>query len=444
MSKIRNEAKIIEFLESAKVLIVDKSTSSRTRLGKTMLDLGCKMNNIHKVGHLEEAQNYIKSNKPDLVLSDFTVIGGSGFDLFQSLRALEPETEKTVFVLITSNISQSAVAKAAEEDVDAFIIKPYTITSLKHNLMSAIDNKLFPTEYHQKIEEGKKELFEGDYGQSIKIFEEAMELSKAPSLALYYHGVAKKLLDEKNQAVNSFEKGLSFNHIHFKCQIGLYELFMQEKRYYDAYEIVKRIAKYFPSNPERLQQVIRLAVITENYEDMDFYYEIFKGLDERDQVTIKYICAGMYVLAKFLMQKNKLTEATTIFEKISISCEGQPKFLRAIIETLYQFNQLTDATKYISRFDPDSKDSEDFLIAEFLIDTKRLNQGDLLQRALDLYNKNIKPLPVFKVLVESMFRLELDGKAQNYLDEALKIYPDLKAEIKSWLPKNYSHQAIAS
>lgn len=106
------------FLEKNKVLIVDKSSASRRRLAKTLIDMGCKRNQIFSVAHYAEALEIVKSEKPKLVLSDFSVQGGSGFDLFKEYRSIEKELNDTTLILITSNISQSAVAKAAEEDVD--------------------------------------------------------------------------------------------------------------------------------------------------------------------------------------------------------------------------------------------------------------------------------------------------------------------------------------
>jgi CheY-like chemotaxis protein len=429
MATLKNESKILEFLEKARVLVVDKSTSSRTRLAKTLSDLGCKNHNIIRVGHLQEAMTAVNEKMPDLIMSDYVIGGGSGFDLFKQIRDLMPFAKNTVMILVTSNISQSAVAKAAEEDVDAFIVKPYTIASLRQNMLQAIDAKLFPSAYIIKIEAGKKLLFDGNYAGSYEIFVEASKLSKSPSLALYYMGTAKKLMEEKEAAVNSYEKGLSYNHIHFKCQIGLFEMFMRENRYFDAYEIVKRIAKYFPSNPERLQQVVRLAVITENYHDIEFYYEIFKSLDERDQITLKYICAGLYILGKYLMTRGDNDKALEVFEKIGVSCEGNPTFLRSIIEVLFKYNSFDHALNYLGRFDAGASETVDYKISQLLTNYNNLTAAERVTRALELYNLSDRSYTMYKVLITSMVENDLSERAQKYMDEALVAFPKMKTEL---------------
>ncbi len=433
MAAIKNEKKILDFLQNARVLVVDKSTSSRTRLAKTLSDLGCKNHNLVRVGHLSEAMAAVNEKMPDLIMSDYSIGGGSGFDLFKKIKELSPMLKSTVMILVTSNISQSAVAKAAEEDVDAFIVKPYTIASLSQNMMQAIDAKLYPSAYILKIEAGKKLLFDGKYEESYQVFLEATKLSQSPSLALYYMGTAKKLVDEKDQAVSSFEKGLSFNHIHFKCQIGLFEIFMRENRFLDAYEIVKRIAKYFPSNPERLQQVVRLAVVTENYNDIEFYYEIFKSFDERDQVTLKYICAGLYVLGKYLFLTGDKQKGVEVFEKIGVSCEGNPTFLRSIIEVLFKFNSIEYVMNYLTRFDAGASETVDYKISVLLANYGTLTAPERVTRALEIYNLSDRSYTTYKVLISSMLESDLSDRAQKYIDEALVAFPKMKSELNQIL-----------
>ena len=180
-----------DFLESNEILITDKSSASRRRLLKTLVDMGAKRNQIRSIAHYSEALDVIETKKPKLILSDYALNGGSGFDLFKEYREKYPEEKKSVLILVTSNISQSAVAKAAEEDVDSFIIKPYTVQSLEKSLIATVIAKLYPSKYVQTIEKGKEALFEGKYEAALGIFAEAIPLNKKPSLALFYHGQTK-------------------------------------------------------------------------------------------------------------------------------------------------------------------------------------------------------------------------------------------------------------
>lgn len=413
-----------EFLQNNEILVVDKSSASRRRLTKTLVDMGSKRNLVHSVAHYSEAIEIIKTNKPKLILSDFAVNGGSGFDLFKEYRVEYPDEKKAVLVLITSNISQSAVAKAAEEDVDSFIIKPYTVKSLEKSLINSVINKLYPSEYVQTIEKGKEKLFDGEYQEALGIFEEAIALNKKPALAHFYHGQTKYFLEQTDEAEEDYEKGLSLNSLHFKCQIGLYEIFQKENKHKESYDVVKNIAKYFPANPDRLKEVVRLCMITKNYVDMDMYYEIFVNLDERDQDVVDYICAGLYIYGKYCMIQGDTTKAKEVYERVGISCAGKSKFLKAMIIELVQNQIFPDAKKLVTRFSSDEENIADYEIASFLANTDEMSPTDLISKGLELFNKGYKHPLSTKLVIDAMFSTGSAKKAQDYLEEASHLWPD--------------------
>jgi DNA-binding NtrC family response regulator len=196
-----------QFLEENEVLIVDKNPSSRNRLLKTIYDLGAKRHMIHTTGNLSEAQEVIATKKIGIVLSDYFIGGGSGFDLFKIIRDKDPGNKNLCLVLVTSNISQTAVAKAAEEDVDSFIIKPYTIQSIQENLISTVVAKIRPSDYIQKIEEGKDLIAAGNYTEALSVLKVAMNMHPKPALALFYIGQAEYLKNHVNEASFAFSSG---------------------------------------------------------------------------------------------------------------------------------------------------------------------------------------------------------------------------------------------
>src|SRR5690606_32353049 len=119
-----------------------------------------------------------------------------------------------------------------------------------------------------------------------------------PALAFFYLGHIEYLGENINNAEGNYNLGLKHNAIHFKCLLGLYDLFFEMEAYTNAYEIVKKLSKYFPSNPERMSQAIHLAVRTKNLDDMGFYYDTFKELEERPSEMVNYMGAGLYVAGK--------------------------------------------------------------------------------------------------------------------------------------------------
>lgn len=413
-----------KFLEESDIIISDKSSASRRRLVKTLVDMGAKRPRIHSLAHYSEAQDVIKNNRPKLILSDYSLNGGSGFDLFKHYRETYPDEKKAVLILVTSNISQSAVAKAAEEDVDSFIIKPYTVKSLEKSLGDAIIAKLYPTKYIQTIEAGKEKLFSGDYTSALEIFDSAIGLSKSPSLALFYHGQTKYLMDNTQEAETDYRKGLEINNIHYKCQVGLYEMFKKEGNDNEAYSIVKNIAKYFPSNPERLKEVISLAIRTQNYEDIELYYKLFIELEERTDDVVNYVCSGMYICGKNYFLNNKTEKAREIFEKSAIVAAGKTKFLSAMIINLVENDVFDDAKKLLRRFDLESEKERDYGISNFLAHCNEMTDAEIISSGSELFNKGFQHPLCVKYLIDSLENEKSFHKAKNYREEAAYIWPE--------------------
>jgi CheY-like chemotaxis protein len=443
MNKLQKEKLFKDFLLKNKIMIVDRSSASRKRLAKTLSDNDAKMINVKLFSRYEEAVEALEEFQPALILSDYHLGDGSGFDLFRKYREMKTdESNAAVLVLITSNVSQSAVAKAAEEDVDSFIIKPYTLETLTQGLINAFINKLHPSDYMKKIEEGKEKLFAQEIEEAESLFYEAKELSKKPSLACFYIGQCEYIREAKQNAESEYKEGISYNKIHYKCQIGLYDMYYKDKMYDEAYEIVKNIAKYFPANPDRLNNIVRLAVITQNFQDMNYYYEIFKSLEMRERQTIKYICAGLLVAGKYYLRQEKEDEALQLFQKIAISSAGETRFYRAMIENLLEYGLQHEAQKIYSRFDSDEKLTQDYAISEFLMEHIGANDERIAQMGTEFIENELENYLCFKIIIKSFKRCGYISKADELYYKMIELYPEQQEEINSYYTPDKSQDKV--
>jgi CheY-like chemotaxis protein len=428
---MEKKAVLKNFLTEYGVLIVDKNPSSRNRLLKVMSDLGSKRNQIFTAASVNESKELIKNQKIGVVLSDYDIEGGSGFDLFKMVRELFPDQKKLCQILVTANVSQTAVAKAAEEDVDSFIIKPYTMQSIQENLLSTITFKVSPPAYNVKIDFGKELMAQQKLPEALQAFQEAQELHPKPSLALFYMGYVKFLMMDKNEAQTKYNSGLAINSIHFKCLVGLFDLQMNLKNFPEAYSVVKKIAKYFPANPDRLIEIIRLAVVTQNYDDMLMYYEVFTQLDERHPKVIAHIGAGLFVAGKYFMSVKDQKKALTLFEKIAVSCP-EPKILKGIILNLIDQNLESELGKYLTRFQGDQLKGPEYLLCDYLSSYAFSTDYNVaIQKGMDLYNHDYRDFHLLQTLLLAFEKQNLMDKAQAMREEIAKLYPDKVLKVAS-------------
>ena len=430
-----------KYLEGVKIVIADASSGSRVRLSSALCELGAKRNQIELVASVEEAKLSITERKAKFVLCEYQIGNKFGLDLLQDQRAANPESEDCLFILVTGNNSQSAVARAAEEDCDGIILKPYTVNTLKQSLMTALIMKVRPTPYLKKVKLGKDKIVAGLADEAIEILKEAVEMDGKPSLALFYLGQAERLKLAIENAKKDFKKGLNINKIHYKCLMGLYEVMVKEGKSEEAYEVVKRMAQYFPANPKRLATVLKLAIVTKNYEDVESYYQIFTQIDERTDELVNYICSALVVTGKYYLRRKTLSRAYELFDKAAISCAGRTKFLRFIIEILTEFKMVGEAPKFMSRFPAASQKSEDYLTCGYILLMATKNYAQVVQRGRELIREGFKSPTIYMILVEGSFKAGLKDAANDLVQDAGRLHPKSVGDFKNLMERLVAEEA---
>ena len=411
-----------KYLHESRIFIVDTSSASRARLAKTLVDMGAQTSKISMIGNAETAISELAAAQPRVILCDYHLGKLSGFDLLRTHREANKNAPDHLYVLITANASQSAVAKAAEEDIDAFILKPYTIDSLKAGLLNAAIAKLFPSEYIQTVRKGRDLLFSAQIEEAIQTFVTAKGMSPSPTLACFYLGQAMYMKEALAEAQGAYSEGLSLNKIHFKCLVGLFDLLYGQKRYHDAYAIMTKIAEFFPANPDRLATVIRLTVLTANYNDIERYYGIFTGLDARNDEIVNYMCAGLIIAAKYHLLRNAPDRALDLLKKASISCAGNTRFLRKMIMLLLEFNMGANTQEFLVRFPAVEQDKADYLVSKYLVANNQNGDiGAAIEDGRALIGRGIKDPDIYKILIQRLIELKKFDNAEQFAHELVTI-----------------------
>src|SRR5271170_211551 len=117
-SKSPEAVAFAKFLETRKVMIADPGSSSRSGLFQIFHDLGAKTSNLVLVSAFAQAQTAIVEAKPHIVVAEYELGKRCGLELLQTQREQRPtETKQCIFIIVTGNTSQTAVARSAEEDI---------------------------------------------------------------------------------------------------------------------------------------------------------------------------------------------------------------------------------------------------------------------------------------------------------------------------------------
>ncbi|MBL7714834.1 MAG: response regulator [Bdellovibrionales bacterium] len=424
ISKAQEEA-LRSYLSTKKILMADTSPSSKASLHQALTELGAKATNIKIASSFRDAELLIGEFKPEVVICDYDLGKRCGLDLLQKQRAEQPDSKKSIFVMVTGNTSQSAVARAAEEDVDAYVIKPFTTFTLRQALMKTAMLKMSPPEYLVEIEAGREAIKDGKLDDAIKHFEKAKTLDPQPALACAYIGQVNYMKSQIAPAEGSYQEGLGHNKIHYKCLVGLYEALMGQKRYREAYDVVKKISNYFPANPQRLTMVLRLAIMTQSYDDVEKYYQMFTKIDERSPDVVRYISAALVVCGKYYLQTNVPSRALELYKKAATAAYGNPKVLAEIVQGLCDFGQAKEAEGFLKRYPPELQKTAPFKALEVLIlDRMTENASLVLDKSRSLIQEGLEDPLLYQVAIRRAALAKQNDIRDDLFYRATKKYAD--------------------
>lgn len=432
-----------DYIQGKHVLVCDSSATSRNSMQLALTALGAQPGSVVMTSKYEQAELGIQGLKPEVIICDYDLGKRCGLDLLQKQRLAQPEHKKCLFILVTGNTSQTAVARAAEEDVDTFILKPFTSGSLKAQLLKTCHAKMKPSDYLRAIETAKQLLAESHHDAAIGELKKAIPLDPAPTLAHFYLGQAYALKKLPLEAEASYSDGLSHNKIHYKCLIGLYEILLAQEKHREAYEISKRITQYFPVNPQRLTQVLKLAVVTQSYDDVERYYQLFTRLGDRSEEVVRYVCAALVVCGKHYLQGKFNSRALELFDRAATAGSERIKVLQEVVMALIDGGLPKEASRYLQKFPATQQSSPVFQALTFVVADKTHETGSIsIDRGKQLIQElNIHEPMIYSVVIRRSAEAGQKADAALFLGEAAKRWPEQKQKFQDALGAGGSAEA---
>lgn len=129
------------FPKTTKVLIVDDMAMFRQMVKQALNEMEFKTYVEASDGQaawaaIEEARQ--KKAPFELIISDWTMPKMKGIELLKKVRS-EPWGTNFPFILLTGEAEKANIVEAIQADVTQYIIKPFTVESLRQKLKLAYD-----------------------------------------------------------------------------------------------------------------------------------------------------------------------------------------------------------------------------------------------------------------------------------------------------------------
>lgn len=110
-----------------KVLVVDDFATMRRIVKNILVQLGFK--NIVEADDGTTAMDVLKSEKIDLIISDWNMPKMTGLDLLKHVRG-EAKLADIPFIMVTAEAQQDNIILAVKAKVSQYIVKPFTAETL--------------------------------------------------------------------------------------------------------------------------------------------------------------------------------------------------------------------------------------------------------------------------------------------------------------------------
>ncbi|MGE0615875.1 MAG: tetratricopeptide repeat protein [Bacteriovoracia bacterium] len=415
---------LAEYLAKQKILVADPLSVSRVGIAKALVGMGAQTKLITTVDSFEWAMTTIKKDRPTVVVSDYNMGTRCGLELFETEVSEFVSQPDRLTVIVTKNTSQAAVAKAAEGDVDVYVTKPYSLDSFQKLMIEAVKHKVHPTPYVKAITEGRAYLASSDFERAASVFERAIQYDEKPALACYYLGHAHELNRALEQAQASYNRGLTYNRIHYKCLLGLHDALMKQNKFPEAYNVLKRIIRDFPINPSRFNTALKLAVRTADFADMEDFYDLYVQMDDKSEELVKHICAALIVAGKVSLQQGKTDRAFSLFRRAGVTAAGKTAYLKQIISILCEYGHGDEADKFLSRFPKDVRETVEFLAIDYLVISKVKTIGQIIEHGRKLLKGGHHDPLIYRILAEASTQAGHGETAEMLRAEARRRWQD--------------------
>jgi two-component system, chemotaxis family, chemotaxis protein CheY len=119
-----------------KILVVDDFATMRKVIRNLLKQVGYE--NIVEAEDGAIALKILKSQKIDLVVSDWNMPNMTGLELLKAVRSDE-DLKSTPFLMVTAEALQDNVIAAVKAGVSNYIVKPFTAETLNDKITKILD-----------------------------------------------------------------------------------------------------------------------------------------------------------------------------------------------------------------------------------------------------------------------------------------------------------------
>ncbi len=425
-----------KFLENKKALIFDNKRAHRSVAREGLVQCGVKPQNIISEENFKNAQKFIENEKPEIIISEFQVHDDYGLDLADAQMQIFEDHTKKIFIILTANATQSAVADAAEEEIEAFLVSPISRDKMVEYIYGSVKKKITPPAYASMIYEAKRLIREEQYDMAKQTLIMTKVMHDRPMMASYLCGEIYRKQGNYEGAMREFEEGLSYNHIHYRCLLGKFLALRDLKKKDLAFKCLEVISKHFPLTPDLLKNAFILSITSNHFEEVQNYYDLYIKQPRKTFELKVTVSQALLTAGKILLRERKYPKrAFDYFKKGAIISGRQKPFLSQILETLIKEGFENEVDEFINLFDPEEINStllKQFRFKAFAkIEFDKVSQ--VIQRGKQMIFDGEADEEIYFIVCELLKENKKTKLLQTLVYRGIEDLPDVKNKLLTYL-----------
>ncbi|MFQ5431784.1 MAG: tetratricopeptide repeat protein [Nitrospinota bacterium] len=319
----------------SKILVVDDSQNARKTVRNMLRTIGYV--NIDEADDGDTAFEKLKAKQFDFVIADLYMPRVSGLELLQFIRE-EPSLRDLPFLIITADTDTGHITRAAEEDVDGYIIKPFVTETLGKKIISIIEKKANPSKVEVRLKLGNVYMDNHLYDKALVEYEKARQVKPGSARITHAIGRVYKAMGEIDKAEGFFVEAVTYNPRYIKVQQSLAELHLERGNEAEAIRYLKQAATISPNDSARQISLGKLYLKNGLFEEAEkaFQYAVKsdpKNAELQTQIGEIYLENGQAERAAEAFRGSLgLIETVHVYNRLGIALRRKERYKEAIEE----------------------------------------------------------------------------------------------------------------
>ncbi|OUR93587.1 hypothetical protein A9Q84_19150 [Halobacteriovorax marinus] len=347
-------------------LVFDPFNNIHSNVEESLESLGVAKENIFVCSTQKEAISVLRQHKTAFIISYIEPKNKAVFDILDEHQKLIVDNFERYFLLFSENKSIFSFAQALEEDIDDYIVSPYTKDKLTNKILKSLKSKIYPTQYQIMLNEISNKTKSKDFSGAKTMAAIACGLHPRPSMVYYHLSKIENLQGKSSDAISLAIQGLKFNKQHYRCLVQLHELYFSIDDHDRAYRVLKKIFELFPLSMVRMFEIFRLAIVGEKFDELKKYCKEILSKEDENILLIRFCTSGLAICAIRSLAAKEESKASDLLKEALKFSKNDPKILRNLYKVNITHGLQISSEEVFAKFQNKDKECIEWEVCKYL------------------------------------------------------------------------------